>query len=78
MSANDGGVLIARPDKDRPVIMGESIQLKLPKWLYQQIGQETAYWSIGKNLMIVMTQQKDEPEVKLVSWEINKYLQRSD
>ena len=27
----------------------------VPKWLYPQIGQETAYWSVGKKLMIAMT-----------------------
>ena len=47
--------------------MRESTQLQLPKWLYPQIGQETAYWSIGKNLMIAMTKRKDGLGAKLIS-----------
>lgn len=37
-----------------------------------QIGQEVAYWSIGKNLMIAINKRRD----KLGTWQV--FLERSD
>lgn len=67
----------ARDDKNIPVVLRNNSKPQLPKWLYPQIGQEAAYRSISKNLMIAMNQRGDEAGAEQIFWEMRQYLRLS-
>ena len=68
---------MARDDKDIPVVLRNNRKPQLPKWLYPQVGQEAAYRSISKNLMIAMNNRGDEAAAEQIFWEIKQYLKSS-
>ena len=67
----------ARDDRDIPVVLRNNSKPQLPEWLYPQMGQEAAYRSIRKNLMIAMNKRGDEAEVEQIFWEMRQYLKLS-
>lgn len=64
----------ARHDRDIPIVLRNNSNPQPPKWLYPQIGEETAYRSISKNLMIAMNKRGDEAEAGQIFWEMRQYL----